>query len=91
MHRLTRQVLRPFLFVLLPLFLAACGNGNSSTTDSEALALISSPVFAEHSVVVDGTVTKSWGANGYGQLGIGNKINKTDTGGCDCDHLPFPL
>jgi len=77
MHRLKRQILRPFLFAVLPLYLAACGNGSSSTTDAESLALISSAVFGEHSVVIDGTVTKSWGANGYGQLGIGNKLNKT--------------
>jgi len=86
MHRLTRQILRPFLFALLPLCLAACGSGSDSTeTDAEALALLATPVFGEHSVVIDKTVTipvtipvtKSFGANGYGQLGTGDKYNKT--------------
>lgn len=64
MHRITRQILRPFLFGLIPLVLVACGSDDTSTTNSSA-------VYASHSVVLVQSTTKSWGANGYGQLGIG--------------------
>jgi alpha-tubulin suppressor-like RCC1 family protein len=77
MHRLTRQILRPFLFALLPLFLAACGSGDDSDTDVSTYELISSTVYGEHSVVIDQDETKAWGANGYGQLGIGGKLNQS--------------
>jgi hypothetical protein len=77
MHRLTRQILRPFLFALLPLFLAACGGGDDSDSDYASYELISSTVYGEHSVVIDHDVTKAWGANGYGQLGIGGKLNQS--------------
>lgn len=77
MHRLTRQILRPFLFALLPLFLVACGGGDDSETDYETYELISSTVYGEHSVVIDQDETKAWGANGYGQLGLGDKLNKS--------------
>jgi len=78
MHRLTRQILRPFLFALLPLFLVACGSGDDdSETDYVAYELISSTVYGEHSVVIDQNETKAWGANGYGQLGLGDKLNKS--------------
>jgi alpha-tubulin suppressor-like RCC1 family protein len=77
MHRLTRQILRPFLLALLPLFLVACGGGDDSDTDYATYELISSTVFGEHSVVIDRGETKAWGANGYGQLGLGDKLNKS--------------
>ena len=64
MHRITRQILRPFLFGLIPLVLVACGSDDDTTTNSSA-------VYASHSVVLIQSTTKSWGANGYGQLGIG--------------------
>lgn len=63
MHRLTRLIPRPFLFVLLPLFLVACGSDETSKN--------SSAVYGSHSVVLVQTTTKSFGANGYGQLGNG--------------------
>ena len=65
MHRITRQILRPFLFGLIPLVLVACGSDDETTTNSSA-------VYAGHSVVLVDSTTKSWGANGYGQLGIGS-------------------
>ncbi|MDD2319471.1 MAG: hypothetical protein PHO83_05395 [Geobacteraceae bacterium] len=76
MHRFTRQILRPILFALLPLVLVACGSGSDETDDYEYYELISSTVYGEHSMIIaDSGVTYTWGANGYGQLGIGNKLN----------------
>ncbi len=63
-----RQILRPFLFGLLPLTLAACGS--NSTNNSSA-------VYGSHSVVLDHTATKSFGANGYGQLGNGSTTDSS--------------
>jgi len=65
MHRLTRQILRPFLYGLLPLFLVACGSDDHDDN-------YSSMAYSSHSVVIAPTGTKSWGANGYGQLGNGS-------------------
>lgn len=63
MHRITRLILRPILFVLLPLFLVACGSDEDSNNGSA--------VYGSHSVVLVQSSTKSFGANGYGQLGNG--------------------
>ncbi|MHC1699103.1 MAG: RCC1 domain-containing protein [Geobacteraceae bacterium] len=63
MHRITRQILRPFLFGVLPLFLAACGSDDTLNN--------SSAVYGNHSVVLVSATTKAFGANGYGQLGNG--------------------
>jgi len=64
MYRITRLILRPILFVLLPLFLVACGSDEDSSN--------SSAVYWNHSVVLVQSTTKSFGANGYGQLGNGD-------------------
>lgn len=61
-------MLRPFLIGLIPLVLVACGSDDTST--------ISSAVYSSHSVVLVQSVTKSWGANGYGQLGIGSATDR---------------
>lgn len=69
MHRTTRLIPRPFLFLLLPLFLVACGSDEESTN--------SSAVYGSHSVVLAASTTKSFGANGYGQLGNGTATNSS--------------
>lgn len=77
MHRITRQIFRLFLFAILPLYLVACGGGSDSDTeDYEYYELISSTVYGEHSFLIKDGTTYAWGANGYGQLGIGNKLNR---------------
>ncbi len=75
MHRISRQFLRLFLFALLPLLLVACGGGSDDTEDYEYYELISSTVYGEHSLLIKTGETYAWGANGYGQLGLGNKLN----------------
>jgi len=76
MRRSTRSIPRLFLAGLLPLFLAACGGGDDNTA-AEALLLYSSAVYGGHSMVVTKTgTTYSWGANGYGQVGNGKKVDK---------------
>jgi alpha-tubulin suppressor-like RCC1 family protein len=77
MHRILRQFLRLFLFALLPLLLVACGGGSDDTEDYEYYELISSTVYGEHSLLIKTGETYAWGANGYGQLGIGSKLNRT--------------
>jgi len=69
MHRITRLIPRPFLFVLLPLFLTACGSDEDSNN--------SSAVYGNHSVVLTVNATKAFGANGYGQLGNGTATNSS--------------
>lgn len=63
MKLFSRQILRPFFLVLFPLFLAACGSDDTGNN--------SSAVYSSHSVVLVQSTPKSWGANGYGQLGNG--------------------
>ncbi len=70
MHRITRLIPRPFLFVLLPLFLVACGSDDETSNNSSA-------VYGSHSVVLVQSTTKSFGANGYGQLGNGATANSS--------------
>lgn len=67
MYRITRLIPRPILFVLLPLFLVACGSDEDSIN--------SSAVYGSHSVIVVQSSTKSFGANGYGQLGNGTAVD----------------
>lgn len=69
MHRLTRMIPRPFFFVLLPLLLAACGSDEDSNN--------SAAVYGSHSVVIAASTTKSFGANGFGQLGNGTATNSS--------------
>lgn len=78
MYRITTQIFRLFLFAILPLYLVACGGGSDSDTEEyEYYELISSTVYGEHSLLINDGTTYAWGANGYGQLGIGNKLNHT--------------
>jgi len=79
MCRTTRNVLRLILSLALTTVLASCGSGDSEDDDLY-INLYSSPVFGEHSLVLkddaDGTL-RAWGANGYGQLGLGDRKDKT--------------
>jgi alpha-tubulin suppressor-like RCC1 family protein len=77
MYRILRQFLRLFLFALMPLLLVACGSGSDNTEDYVYYELISSTVYGEHSLFIKTGDTYAWGANGYGQLGIGSKLNHT--------------
>ncbi len=63
MYRLTRHVSRLFLYVLMPIILAACGNNSSGP---------SSGVLSGHSAVDVGGTVWTFGANGFGQLGNGS-------------------
>lgn len=76
MCRTTRQALRLLLSLILTTFLASCGSGDSEPT---TINLFSSAVYGEHSLAFDkaGTTLKAWGANGYGQLGIGTRMDKS--------------
>lgn len=79
MCRTTRNVLRLILSLALTTVLASCGNGESEDDDLY-INLFSSGVYGEHSLAFNGAGTKlyGWGANGYGQLGVGSRMDNNN-------------
>jgi len=73
MCRMTRRMLRLTLILALTALLASCGNGDSE--DDEDINLFSSAMNSEHTLAfnADNTTLYGWGANGWGQLGLGTR------------------
>jgi YD repeat-containing protein len=67
-----------FIWTLITLLLAACGNKSSTVTSTTAPS-----VFYSHSVAFKSSALYSWGANTYGQLG-----NADTTGATQLSPLP---
>jgi alpha-tubulin suppressor-like RCC1 family protein len=69
-------VLRLFLCLILPTFLAACGSGDSD--EPTTINIFSNAVYAGHSLGFNpkSTTLYAWGANGYGQLGNGSRMDR---------------
>lgn len=65
MYLMTKRLLMLFFSILLPVFLFACGSGNPSTTSSTFITGFSA-------VRSDSSTVRTWGANGFGQLGNGS-------------------
>lgn len=65
MYRMTKRQLMLFLSILLPVFMFACGSDKTSTTSSTFITGYSA-------VLSNLSTVRTWGANGFGQLGNGS-------------------
>ena len=74
MRRISRKTFCLCFTLLLAALLSSCGSKSEETETN----LFSSTVYGEHSLAIgSGNVLKSWGANGYGQLGLGSRLDKS--------------
>jgi alpha-tubulin suppressor-like RCC1 family protein len=70
MYQSTKQLLKLFIFILLPVFMFGCGNDETTTA---------STFITGSSGVLSGTNSvRTWGANGLGQLGVGNQADSLE-------------
>lgn len=85
MHRMKRKMLCLTFTLFLAALVSSCGSKSEETQTN----LFSSTVYGEHSLAIGtGDVLKSWGANGYGQLGIGSRIDKSLPHAVDISFTP---
>lgn len=72
MSRMTSRMLRLTLILSLTALLASCGSGDS---EDEEYNLFNSTVNSEHTLAFNpaDSVLYGWGANGWGQLGLGTR------------------